>query len=163
MYFEASHVKTMNQVALAGWCLTLSLALPGSTGCVHGTPMHPICRELPSVEECLAAARMITGECLKKCVELQCAGVKVDCRSEKIRKDCEEKTDRAKGIVALGYVDRTSESSCDKPLHKVNWCEEPASRDCRAQAMVHELAHACGWRHDEGQGVPGDDGFLPCE
>jgi hypothetical protein len=37
------------------------------------------------------------------------------------------------------------------------------SRRCRAQAMVHELAHSCGWHHGDGQGVPGDEGTLPCK
>jgi hypothetical protein len=139
------------------------------TGCVHpdqsATPMHPTCLELPVVEECLAASRVITDGCLRKCVELQCSGVKVNCHSETIRKSCEEKTNRAEGSVALGYVDRFSDTptSCDKPFLTVNWCEEPASRDCRAKAMVHELAHSCGWRHGQGFNVPGDNGFLQCE
>jgi hypothetical protein len=50
----------------------LVVALVGA-GCAHsGTPMHPSCRELPTVEECQAAAQVITHECLRKCVELQC-------------------------------------------------------------------------------------------
>jgi hypothetical protein len=45
----------------------------------------------------------------------------------------------------------------------VRWCEEKATPDCRAKAMVHELAHSCGWSHGQGLGVPGDDGFLRCD
>ena len=33
---------------------------------------------------------------------------------------------------------------------------------CRMEAMVHELAHSCGWEHDQGGGVPGAKGELPC-
>ncbi len=31
---------------------------------------------------------------------------------------------------------------------------------CQAKMMVHELAHACGWRHGDGQGVPAHDGSV---
>jgi hypothetical protein len=136
------------------------------TGCAHsGTPMHPSCRELPTVEECQAAAQVITHECLRKCVELQCTGVKVNCQSTEIQKRCKEQSSQSEGITALGYVVRFSDipTSCNNPSKEVNWCEQPASRDCRVSAMVHELAHSCGWRHTQGFGVPGNDGVLPCE
>jgi hypothetical protein len=132
--------------------------------CVHpGTPMHPTCRELPTIEECRAAAQVITHPCLRQCVEKQCAGIKVNCNSEEIQKNCKEKN--SEGLIALGYVVRFSDrpTSCDNPSHEVNWCQQPSSRNCRAKAMVHELAHSCGWRHNQGLGVPGDDGRLLCE
>jgi hypothetical protein len=95
---------------------------------------------------------------------MQCAGVKVNCGSEEIQKRCREAKE-AEGIVPLGYVIRFSDVpvSCDQPSKEINWCEQPASRECRARAMVHELAHSCGWRHHQGFGVPGDNGYLPCE
>jgi hypothetical protein len=139
------------------------------TGCAHPvqteTPMHPVCRELPTVEACLASAQVITDACLKKCVEMQCTGIKINCRSEIVQKSCAAKNNPDAGTVALGYVERFSDTptSCDSPSKEVNWCEEKASPDCRAQAMVHELAHSCGWRHGQGLGVPGDDGFLRCD
>ena len=157
-----------NRIGGIRWVVLGPVALWGWSGCAHlsqtGTPMHPTCRELPTVEECQAAAQVITDPCLKKCVEVQCSGVKVNCRSEQIQKDCAAKSNRAEGIVALGYVARFSDTptSCEQPSKTVNWCEEPASRECRAKAMVHELEHSCGWRHGQGFGVPGDDGFLPC-
>jgi hypothetical protein len=149
----------------------LSLGLLLWSGCAHrgppGTPMGSgsDCRELPTVEECRAVAGMITHACLRKCVELQCAGVKVNCRSEEIQRHCREQSSEAEGATALGYVTRFSDvpTSCDHPSREVNWCEQPTSHDCRAQAMVHELAHSCGWRHRQGFGVPGDDGRLLCE
>lgn len=135
------------------------------SGCAHpGTAMQGSCRELPSVEECQAAAGVMTDSCLRMCVEMQCAGVKVNCGSAEIQKRCREASD-AEGITPLGYVVRFSDVpvSCDHPSKEVNWCEQPASRACRAKAMVHELAHSCGWRHRQGGGVPGDNGYLPCE
>ncbi|ADO71579.1 uncharacterized protein STAUR_3791 [Stigmatella aurantiaca DW4/3-1] len=135
------------------------------TGCIHGgTPMSSVCRELPTVEECQVSARVITHPCLRKCVELQCAGVKVNCRSEEIQRKCRDQGSGAPG-AALGYVVRFSDAptSCDHPSREINWCEAPASRDCRAKAMVHELAHSCGWHHGQGLGVPADNGLLPCD
>jgi hypothetical protein len=132
--------------------------------CAHpGTPMHPTCRELPTVEECREVAQVITHPCLRQCVEKQCAGIKVNCNSEEIQKNCKDQS--SEGVSALGYVVRFSNrpTSCENPSHELNWCEQPSSRDCRAKAMVHELAHSCGWRHNQGLGVPGDDGKLPCE
>jgi hypothetical protein len=78
---------------------------------------------------------------------------------------CRAKNNPSEGIFALGYVIRFSDipTSCEHPLKEVNWCEQSASRECRARAMVHELAHSCGWKHYQGLGVPGDDGLLPCE
>jgi hypothetical protein len=142
----------------------LILVLLTGFGCIHvGTPMNSSCRELPTIEECQTAARVITNDCLKKCVEMQCTGIKINCNSEEIRKRCRDRN--TEGIVALGYVVRFSNipTSCEHPLNEINWCEEPTSRECRAKAMVHELAHSCGWSHNQGFGVPGDDGFLRCQ
>jgi hypothetical protein len=102
-------------------------------------------------------------DCLRQCVQLQCTGVKINCGSAEIQKKCKDKS--GEGIVALGYVVRFSDrpTSCSSPSNEVNWCEVPSSRDCRAKAMVHELAHSCGWHHDQGLGVPGNDGELPCD
>lgn len=136
----------------------------GVTGCaassMAGTPMSSACRELPTVEECQSAAREITDECLRGCVHLQCAGIKVNC-GEYIREEC--KKNSSEGVTPFGYVYRTSETSCDRPVGEVNWCELSASRECRAKAMVHELAHSCGWAHNEGLGVPANEGFIQCE
>ncbi|NOK21969.1 hypothetical protein [Corallococcus carmarthensis] len=125
-----------------------------------GTPMHAACRELPTIEECRAAARSITDECLRECVSLQCGGAKINCGAD-VKKECALR--KGTGVSALGYVWRPADAGCQNPVSEVNWCEEPSSRECRAQAMVHELAHACGWKHRQGLGVPADDGDLRCE
>ncbi|MFL5345978.1 MAG: hypothetical protein ACJ8AT_14400 [Hyalangium sp.] len=124
--------------------------------------MSSTCSEVPTVEECQAAAQVITSDCLKKCVEMQCAGIKINCSSPEIQKNCKDKS--SEGIVAMGYVARFDDVpvSCASPWKEINWCEVPSSRECRAKAMVHELAHSCGWHHNQGFGVPGDDGNLPC-
>jgi hypothetical protein len=67
------------------------------------------------------------------------------------------------GKTVLGFTYQPQFASPFFPVRETNWCEEPASRECRANAMVHELAHACGWRHRMGGGVPGDKGDLKRE
>ncbi|MDC0713459.1 hypothetical protein POL68_33655 [Stigmatella sp. ncwal1] len=154
--------KKLTVIGLA-WSLGLMNA---SGGCAHpGTPMHSSCRELPTLEECQAAAQTIAHDCLRQCVELQCSGVKINCQSEAIQKNCRENNNASEGLISLGYVIRFSNrpTSCNNPSTEINWCEEPAPRDCRAKAMAHELAHACGWSHGQGYGVPADDGKLSCE
>lgn len=128
--------------------------------CAHpGKPMNSGCRELPTVEECQLAAQSITHVELRQCVESQCSAIQINCGSKDIQEKCREKNG------ALGYVERPShvQPSFKQPLKDVNWCEEPASRDCRAKAMVHELAHSCGWHHGQGLGVPANNGLIQCE
>lgn len=128
--------------------------------CAHpGAPMSSGCRELPTVEECQSAAQSITQVDFRQCVELQCSAIQINCGSKDIQKKCAEKNG------ALGYVERPShvQPSFKQPLKDVNWCEDPASRDCRAKAMVHELAHSCGWHHGQGLGVPANNGLIQCE
>ena len=103
--------------------LFLSLALLmiflGGQGCAHpGTPMHPTCRELPTVEECKEAAQTITETCLRTCIEMQCAGIQVNCNSDEIQEMCRTRSSPSEGIVALGYVIRFSDTptSCELPL-----------------------------------------------
>lgn len=138
----------------------LSLAM-----CAHpGTPMHSVCRELPTVEECRSAAQSITQDELRQCVESQCSTIQINCGSKDIQEKCREKNGAYPGSN-LGYIERPShvQPSFKQPLKEVNWCEEPASRDCRAKAMVHELAHSCGWHHGQGLGVPANNGLIQCE
>jgi hypothetical protein len=122
--------------------------------------MSTDCREVPTAEECRAAAENITNKCLRECVQMQCSGVKVNC-SEYIRKKCEDDS-RALGADVGGFV-YGGPQTCQQPKKELYWCELPLSRECRAQAMVHELAHTCGWHHKEGQGVPADNGKLLCQ
>lgn len=115
------------------------------------------CRELPTVEQCLAVARAIGPDCLRGCVMLQCKGVKVKC-GEYAKKHCERKDHEGK---VAGFVDRGPQD-CKIPKEEMHWCERPMSSLCRAETMVHELAHSCGWHHNEGYGVPGNEGKLTC-
>lgn len=124
--------------------------------------MSTTCRHAPTVEECQAAATQITNECLRGCVLAQCAGIKVKC-SEYIQKECEKNSEDGT-LPPFGYVYRLSDTSCEKPVGEINWCElAEEDRECRAKAMVHELAHSCGWAHYDGFGVPSDDGLIQCD
>jgi hypothetical protein len=121
--------------------------------------MSTTCLEVPSVEECRAAAAAIENICLRNCVELQCAGIKVNCDAN-IQQRCKALNEGKQGAVG-GYVVRKGQT-CEQPRDEIAWCQIRMSRKCRARAMVHELAHACGWSHDDGQNVPGNTGELPC-
>jgi hypothetical protein len=121
--------------------------------------MSTSCLEVPTVEECRTAAAVIEDDCLRQCVEMQCSGIKVYCDAD-IQRRCRELNAGRKGKVG-GYVVRKKQT-CLTPKNEVAWCQLPMSRQCRAKAMVHELAHACGWSHDQGKNVPGGTGELKC-
>ena len=135
----------------------LSCATPSASS---ETPMSLTCREVPTVEECLDAAATIENVCLRPCVERQCSGAKVAC-DENIVKKCNRLNESRRDKVG-GWVER-KDQTCKAPRSEIAWCQVPMSRQYRAKAMVHELAHSCGWKHGEGQGVPGNSGSLECE
>jgi hypothetical protein len=142
-----------------------------------GTPMKTTCPstiELPSVEACSETAMTIHDELLRMCVLRQCKQIHVVC-SDESRKDCEEAKQEAEATVLaitkfsatelqLSYNGRLFRFYSKK---EIEWCEVPATAECVAQAVIHELAHSCGWDHREGLGVPGDDpprkGIPECE
>lgn len=52
----------------------------------------------------------------------------------------------------------------ENPTREVRWCQfKKFKGKCGAQALLHELAHTCGWDHGGGKGVPGDSGVLSCD
>jgi hypothetical protein len=121
--------------------------------------MNSNCRELPTVEECQEVARNIDNDCLRECVLAQCAGAKINCNEFTHRK-CMRDSRGRRGMIG-GYV-YPGEQTCQRPEEEIYWCELPRSRRCRAEIMVHELAHSCGWHHGDGQGVPANNGDLKC-
>jgi len=146
---------------------TMMLGLLVWSGCVTpaappGTPMSSTCTEVPTVEECRAGADVITDERLWDCVRQQCTRIKVQCGVE-IRKECKRRSMEAGGTI-MGYtLQRQGMTFFYSPVREVYWCEEFAGQDCRVKAMVHELAHSCGWEHTEGMGVPANEGVVRCE
>ncbi len=111
------------------------------------------CSRLPTVEECKSAALRISDECLRSCVIAQCSGVTVRCGDRKTVVGCSQP--RENGQVG-GFT--TKGGSCEIPRDELHWCELPLPASCRPLMMVHELAHSCGWKHDQGMGVPGNSG-----
>ena len=131
-----------------------------------GTPMHSNCRYLPSIEECQAAAdQYITDDCLRKCIRRLCEVGKPKCgKDEDLPLHCA--TRKAEGDEVGGYVPEPltyEERSCTQPREEVTWCEYPYTPPCQQQNIVHEYAHACGWRHKQGKGVPGNNGRVDCK
>jgi hypothetical protein len=128
-----------------------------------GTPMHGKCRYLPTVEECQDAANQyITDECLRKCIRYLCAEGNPKCDAdEDILLQCA--TSKTETEEEGGYVLDLYARSCTQPVDEVNWCQRPLTPPCQQQNIVHEFAHACGWRHKQGKGVPGNDGRVKCK
>lgn len=146
------------------WAIVFCIGL-GVVGCATATvlsetPMNTTCLEVPTVEECRTEAAVIEDVCLRECVEAQCSGVKVVCDPHNQQR-CKELNEGRKGKIG-GFVTRKGQT-CLKPKDEVAWCQLPMSRRCRAKAMVHELAHSCGWSHGDGSSVPGETGELPCK
>jgi hypothetical protein len=145
----------------------LSLGLLPWLGCATptprqpGTPMKTSCPasiELPTVEECVEAASEIRGELLGSCVRQQCRDITVTC-SEWSRSICKVGSQANPGLSILGFTLVTYHGTHHAfyPVKETHWCEEPASPECIAKAIIHELAHSCGWDHGQGQNVPGNN------
>jgi len=144
-------------------CSTLWLV---SCSVFVGTPMHGKCRYLPTVEDCKAAAdQYIEDDCLRDCIRRLCVVGKAKCGDEEdIPLHCV--TRKAEGYDVGGYVPEQSMSeplrSCTQPREDIDWCQLPFTPPCQQMNMMHELAHACGWHHNEGKGVPGNNGQVKC-
>jgi len=66
-----------------------------------------------------------------------------------------------KDQATAGFADI---GSCEKPTHEVRWCHfKKFKGNCAAQALLHELAHTCGWDHGQKKNVPGDSGVIECK
>lgn len=149
-------------------CLLLflsSVVLLLSCSANGGIPMHGTCRNVPSVEECQAAAdHYIQNFCLRDCIRHLCVVGRPRC-GEDVKLACA--TSKAHGKEIGGYVPLPEANepprSCKQPKEEFNWCELPRSSSCQAQMAVHEFAHDCDWHEGGGQGVPGNDGMLQCE
>ncbi len=120
----------------------------------------PGCDTAPTQDQCMSAAQSIKSKCLRNCVEQRCADSEpIECESPDQEQFCNSNPG------AAGQAATPQTGVCTGPLHKVVWCNPPPQ--CAAQAMVHELAHNCGWNHsppgtNDGSGVPGSDGNLKC-
>lgn len=150
------------------WFLGLALMLGSLVGggCATapsrppGTPMKTSCPasvELPTIEECLDEAAEIEDELLMSCVRRQCRDITVTC-SEWNRQKCKAQSQRfGNSVLAFTVTNWRGTLHRFYPVAETHWCEEPASRGCIIQAVIHELAHSCGWDHGQGQNVPGNE------
>lgn len=113
--------------------------------------------ELPTVEECLEEVSGISEELLMSCMRRQCREITVTC-SEWTRMECRAQSQVLRSTV-LAFTLTTYHGTLHRfyPASEIHWCEESASRECVSKAVVHELAHSCGWDHGQGLNVPGND------
>ena len=149
--------STLLAIALCAASCAVGCAAPTA---LTGTPMSMTCQEVPTVEECRTEAQVIEDDCLRECVLMQCSGVELNC-NDHVQQRCKELNGKREATVG-GFVDRESQS-CEKPNEEIGWCQVPMSPKCRAKAMVHELAHSCGWSHGGGKNVPAENGRLQCK
>lgn len=145
---------TLGVLVWSGCATTAPAARPA------GTPMKTSCPasiELPTIEECLEEASRIDDELLMSCMRRQCRDLTVTC-SEWSRQMCRSQGQRF-GNTALGFTLTFWRGTPHRfyPVKETHWCEEPASHECIIKAVMHELAHSCGWNHRQGHNVPGND------
>lgn len=107
---------------------------------------------------CRAEAQGIKDPKLKACVLAQCSSsdTKLKC-DQKVKDQCAQK-DKGKNGKKTGGS--SAVGSLDSPLKEIDWCEQPVDSDCQNKALVHELAHSCGWQHGQDPGVPGNSGEI---
>ena len=127
--------------------------------------MSETCRYVPPIQYCEAAAQQITDTCLRDCVVNLCTNAKVVCTGDVTVAEC-AKTDDF-GNKKGGFVlPREPRQTCLDPVKEINWCQVSTPPKCQELTMVHELAHACGWKENTtGFGVPGDssEGAINCK
>lgn len=124
-----------------------------------GTPMKTSCPaaiELPTVEECSEEAMKISDELLRMCMLQQCGKIDITC-SEWSRLECKEQSLTGSTLLAFTVMTYHGTLHSFIPVKETHWCENPASHECIVKAVVHEVAHSCGWDHREGRNVPGND------
>jgi hypothetical protein len=135
------------------WATLLSRLLVW-TGCAHRTASEFVsqsCLGDVTVADCQAEADSIENDCLKECVKMQCAGIKVDC-GETTQQRCKRKeslyayTDNYPGVTNCRFAPTNKTHCCERLLKK--------SKACRVKVLVHELAHSCGWDEEKGPGIP---------
>lgn len=111
---------------------------------------------LPTVEECSEEAMKIGDELLRVCMLQQCGKINITC-SEWSRLECKEQSLTGSTLLAFTVMIYHGTLHSFIPVKETHWCENPASHECIVKAVVHEVAHSCGWDHLEGRNVPGND------
>jgi hypothetical protein len=147
-----------------GGRLVLVMSLVGVLSCseIRGKGMTQSsngCRNTPTIQECQStAANLITDACLRKCVIEQCASGVIVCGDDTMA-SCSKRARKNPSKPPAGYV-IDHEQTCQMPHNQVHWCQRDQSPKCQDLTMVHEVAHACGWHHKQGKGVPGNEGEI---
>lgn len=146
---------------IPGAPLLFAISAGCALSCAASTPMlgHDRCEYLPTVEGCQSTADyLITDPCLRDCVIDQCRRGQAICGADVVA-ECSELALQHPPNPPGGYV-RPGPQTCEMPKRYVSWCQVDQSPRCQELSMVHERAHACGWLHHGGKGVPGQDGKI---
>jgi hypothetical protein len=124
-------------------------------------PNEQNCQYVPDIEFCKSEADKITETCLHDCVMDLCSHAKIVCDADAGIECATIRPGDPPGGSKTGFVFDHGQD-CLQPWNEIGWCQRSISVDCQTKNMVHELAHACGWHHDAGFGVPGNDGVVSC-
>lgn len=161
-----AHMRHLPLATLIG--LGFCLLLWGAVSCGDGfnllgapMPNEQNCNYVPDVESCKLTADNITDTCLHDCVMNLCTTAKIVCDADAAAGCATTSPADPPGGTKVGFVVPHGQT-CQNPWNEINWCQRSISADCQRKNMVHELAHACGWHHDGGFGVPGNDGVVSC-
>jgi len=122
------------------------------------------CQFGSSCNACRAQALRMVAGALRDCVLNGCSdqSFKLKCDDD-AKKACKSPPAQAKGKKNVKKGGSSRVGSPEDPVREILWCELPMNEDCQAQALVHELAHACGWpfTHPPGHNIPAEgDGVL---
>ena len=110
------------------------------------------CKNSPSCMACDALADRITDRDLRLCVRGQCKAqdLKLKCDAE-AKKGCATLMDEKKGTpFKKGKGASADLGTIEEPTKTINWCEHQPSSTCQEMALVHEIAHTCGWHAGKG-------------
>jgi hypothetical protein len=124
-------------------------------------PNEQNCQYVPDIEFCKSEADKITETCLHDCVIDLCKHAKIVCDADAAAECAKTSPADPPGGSKVGFVVPHGQT-CLEPWNEIGWCQRNISADCQTKNMVHELAHACGWHHDGGLGVPGNNGVVSC-
>ena len=118
----------------------------------------PSCKWLPVENEALDIAKKISDPCLSACVVKSVKEIHLKC-GEDVDQKCKQLSAQYKGNTSA----YTYAGSCSDPERKTHWCSREVSPHCASETLVHETAHAGGWHHGDGKGVPNDSGRSICK